>query len=65
MLGGHVAVAPFVVVGELSFAAGGAMIERDVPPFVTVQGDRARVRGLNRVGLMRADVPEASREALA
>ena len=65
VLGGHVAVAPFVRVGELSFAAGGAMIERSVPPFVIVSGDRARVRGLNRIGLERAAVPEASREALA
>lgn len=62
--GGHVAVAPFVRLGESSFAAGGAMIERDVPPFVIVAGDRARVRGLNRVGLQRAGVPEASRHAL-
>jgi UDP-N-acetylglucosamine acyltransferase len=64
VLGGHVAVAPFVRIGELSFAAGGAMIERNVPPFVIVSGDRARVRGLNRVGLERARVPERSREAL-
>jgi UDP-N-acetylglucosamine acyltransferase len=65
VLGGHVAVAPFVRVGELSFAAGGAMIERSVPPFLIVSGDRARVRGLNKVGLERASVPEASRDALA
>ncbi|HVU04076.1 MAG TPA: acyl-ACP--UDP-N-acetylglucosamine O-acyltransferase [Polyangiaceae bacterium] len=63
-LGGHVAVAPFVRIGEISFAAGGAMIERDVPPFLIVAGDRARVRGLNHVGLERAAVPEASRAAL-
>jgi len=62
--GGHVAVAPFVRIGEIAFAAGGAMIERAVPPFVVVSGDRARVRGLNTVGLERAGVPEESREAL-
>jgi UDP-N-acetylglucosamine acyltransferase len=64
VIGGHVAIAPFVRVGELAFAAGGAMIERDVPPYVIVSGDRARVRGLNRVGLERAEVPAPSREAL-
>lgn len=64
VLGGHVAVAPFVQIGELSFAAGGAMIERDVPPFLIVSGDRARVRGLNQVGLSRAAVPEGSCAAL-
>jgi UDP-N-acetylglucosamine acyltransferase len=62
--GGHVAVAPFVRIGEIAFAAGGAMIERPVPPFVIVSGDRARVRGLNTVGLERAGVPEESRLAL-
>jgi UDP-N-acetylglucosamine acyltransferase len=62
--GGHVAVAPFVRIGEIAFAAGGAMIERPVPPFMVVSGDRARVRGLNTVGLERAGVPETSRDAL-
>ncbi|MBX3183231.1 MAG: acyl-ACP--UDP-N-acetylglucosamine O-acyltransferase [Polyangiaceae bacterium] len=64
VLGGHVAVAPFCRVGSLSFTAGGSMIERDVPPFVTAAGDRARVRGVNRVGLRRAAVPEPSVRAL-
>jgi len=51
--GGLAAVAQRVRVGESAFVAGGAMCERDVPPFVIVQGDRARVRALNRVGLER------------
>jgi UDP-N-acetylglucosamine acyltransferase len=51
--GGLAAVAQFVHVGESAFVAGGAMCERSVPPFVIVQGDRARVRALNRVGLER------------
>ncbi|MBN1606976.1 MAG: acyl-ACP--UDP-N-acetylglucosamine O-acyltransferase [Polyangiaceae bacterium] len=62
--GGHVAVAPFVRLGRLCFAAGGACIEHNVPPFVIVSGDRARVRALNVVGLRRAGVPEASMRAL-
>jgi len=62
--GGHVAVAPFVRLGEIAFAAGGALVERPVPPFVIVSGDRARVRGLNRVGLARRGVPRESRDAL-
>jgi UDP-N-acetylglucosamine acyltransferase len=63
--GGQVAIAPFVRVGSRAFLAGGAMVERDVPPFVIAAGDRARVRALNRVGLERAGVPEASQRALA
>lgn len=62
--GGMVAVGPFVRVGTRAFLAAGAMVERDVPPFVIAAGDRARVRALNRVGLERSGVPEASREAL-
>lgn len=58
--GGLAAVAQFVRVGEGAFVAGGAMVERDVPPFVIVQGDRARVRVLNVVGLRRMGVPDAS-----
>lgn len=63
--GGLAAVAQHVRIGESAFVAGGAMAERDVPRFVIVQGDRARVRALNRVGLERREVPEASIRALA
>jgi UDP-N-acetylglucosamine acyltransferase len=62
--GGLAAVAQFVRVGQSSFIAGGAMCERNVPPFVIVQGDRARVRALNVVGLERRGVPTASIAAL-
>jgi UDP-N-acetylglucosamine acyltransferase len=58
--GGLSGLAQFVKVGEAAFVAAGAMCERDVPPFVIVQGDRARVRALNVVGLRRRGVPEAS-----
>lgn len=63
--GGRAAVAPFVHIGEGAFIAAGAMVESDVPPFVIVAGDRARVRALNRVGLRRQGVPDGSRRALA
>jgi UDP-N-acetylglucosamine acyltransferase len=62
--GGQSGVAQFVTIGESAFVAAGAMCERDVPPFVIVQGDRARVRALNLVGLRRRGVPEASIGAL-
>jgi UDP-N-acetylglucosamine acyltransferase len=32
------------------------MVENDVPPYVVAAGDRARVRGLNRVGLKRRGI---------
>jgi UDP-N-acetylglucosamine acyltransferase len=62
--GGLSGVAQYVQVGELAFVAAGAMCERDVPPFVIVQGDRARVRAINVVGLERRGVPRASIRAL-
>jgi UDP-N-acetylglucosamine acyltransferase len=65
VLAGHVAVAPFVRIGRSSFLAGGARVERDVPPFVIAAGDRARVRALNEVGLERSGVPLESRRALS
>jgi UDP-N-acetylglucosamine acyltransferase len=64
VVGGGAAIGPFVRVGSRAFVAAGAMVEHDVPPFVIVAGDRARVRALNRVGLARSGVPEASRAAL-
>jgi UDP-N-acetylglucosamine acyltransferase len=62
--GGLSGVAQYARVGESAFVAAAAACERDVPPFVVVQGDRARVRGLNVVGLRRRGVPEASIAAL-
>lgn len=56
--GGLAGVAQFVRVGASAFVAAGAMCERDVPPFVVVQGDRARVRALNTVGLRRRGFDE-------
>ena len=63
--GGLAGLAQFVRVGDSAFVAAGAMCERDVPPFVIVQGDRARVRGLNIVGLRRRGIAEESIAALA
>jgi len=62
--GGLAGVAQHLRIGESSFVAAGAMCERDVPPFVIAQGDRARVRALNVVGLERRGVPPRSVAAL-
>lgn len=52
-LGGMVGVHQFCSVGSHSFAAGGAIIYKDVPPFITVSGYPAEAHGLNTVGLER------------
>ena len=62
--GGMAGVAQLLRIGESAFVAAGAMCERDVPPFAIVQGDRARVRALNVVGLERRGVPADSIAAL-
>ncbi|MFA6029942.1 MAG: acyl-ACP--UDP-N-acetylglucosamine O-acyltransferase [Elusimicrobiota bacterium] len=54
ILGGLCAVHQFTRIGRFCMAGGGSMIGKDLPPFCLCQGDRARVRGLNLVGLRRA-----------
>jgi UDP-N-acetylglucosamine acyltransferase len=47
------AVHQFCRVGTLAMVAGGAMVVQDVPPYCLAHGDRARLVGLNEVGLER------------
>ena len=58
IFGGLAAVHQFTRIGRLAFVSGGAMVTQDVPPYVTVQGDRAEVVGINTVGLTRAHFKE-------
>ena len=53
VFGGMVAVGTFLRIGESAMLAAGAMVEREVPPFCIVAGDRAKLRAINRVGLSR------------
>lgn len=52
-LGGMVGVHQYCSVGAYSFAAGGALIFKDVPPYIMVSGYPAEAHGLNTVGLER------------
>jgi len=64
-LAGHVEVSDFVIfsglcavhqfcrVGKYAFISGLTGIPKDVPPFVIAAGDRAKLYGLNLVGLQR------------
>jgi UDP-N-acetylglucosamine acyltransferase len=66
MLAGHVAVGSraflsggagvhqFCRIGTLAMVGGLAHISRDVPPFVTIDGQSSYVVGLNQIGLKRA-----------
>ena len=48
----------FVQIGSLAMVGGMSRIDRDVPPFMTVEGHPGRVRGLNRIGLRRSGLAE-------
>lgn len=53
VLGGLVGVHQNGRIGRCAMLGGGAMAAQDVPPFCIAQGDRARLFGLNIVGLRR------------
>jgi UDP-N-acetylglucosamine acyltransferase len=63
-IAGLVGVHHFATVGRLAFVGGMSRVNRDAPPFMITQGNPARVRGANVVGLQRAGVPRESISAL-
>jgi UDP-N-acetylglucosamine acyltransferase len=58
-IGGIVGIHQFVHIGRLAMVGGMSRIERDVPPFMLVEGNPSRVRSLNQVGLKRAGIDTA------
>ncbi len=52
-IGGLVAIHQFVKIGEYAFVGGKSAVVKDVPPYIIVAGDRAKLHGLNSVGLKR------------
>ena len=75
-LGGHSQVHDYAVlgaytglhqrarVGESVMVAGGAKVSRDAPPFTMVAGDRAKIVGLNSVGLKRRGFSSETRSQI-
>ncbi len=64
ILGGLTAIHQFVKIGKFVIAGGGSMISMDIIPYTQAQGDRAKLFGLNLVGLKRARIPIAEIENL-
>ncbi len=64
ILGGLCAVHQWVRIGEGAFVGGMSGVENDVIPYGTVIGNRARLGGLNLVGLRRANLPREDVHAL-
>jgi len=64
VLGGMAAIHQYVTIGTMVLIGGLAKVVKDVPPYTIVDGNPARCRGLNAVGLARNNVSEVSRRAL-
>ncbi len=64
VLGGGVAVHQFARVGKGAFVGGMSGLEGDLIPYGLAVGNRARLAGLNLVGLRRSGAPAASIRAL-
>ncbi|MGH8210665.1 MAG: acyl-ACP--UDP-N-acetylglucosamine O-acyltransferase [Steroidobacteraceae bacterium] len=58
ILGGLTAVHQFVKIGAHAFLAGGAIVQRDVPPYVMVAGNPAQPHTVNSEGLKRRGFTE-------
>ncbi|MBL0700915.1 MAG: acyl-ACP--UDP-N-acetylglucosamine O-acyltransferase [Desulfosarcina sp.] len=52
-IGGLAAIHQFVKIGEYAYISGKAAISKDIPPYVIASGDRAKLYGLNKIGLKR------------
>lgn len=59
VVGGATALHQFVRIGRAAMVGGASGVEADVIPFGTVLGNRARLTGLNVVGLRRRGVDRA------
>jgi UDP-N-acetylglucosamine acyltransferase len=65
MIGGGAGIHQFSRVGDYAMIGGNASIQRDVPPYTRVTGDRpSTLSGLNVVGLRRGGIDAAARKAL-
>ena len=60
ILGGNCAVHQFCRIGRKAMIGGLAGVDRDVIPFGIVTGERGKLRGLNRIGMMRGGMDEAT-----
>jgi UDP-N-acetylglucosamine acyltransferase len=64
VLGGMVAIHQFTRVGKLAMLGGGSMVSLDILPYAQAQGDRAKLVGLNLVGIKRKKLSRESLEEI-
>ena len=63
-IGGMTAVHQFARVGRMAFVGGASAVSLDVPPFSSAAGNRAKLYGLNSVGLKRSGMDKADVHAV-
>lgn len=54
IVGGMAGIHQFVRLGDHAMLGAGSMVSKDVPPYCMAHGDRARLVGINHLGLRRA-----------
>lgn len=59
-IGGLVAVHQFARIGAYSMIGGFSAIPQDIPPYTTAAGERAKLYGLNTIGLKRRNFSDAT-----
>ena len=64
ILGGFTTVHQFTRIGEHCFSGFASAIDRDIPPYFTVAGNRARAYGINKEGLKRRGFSKETIRAL-
>ena len=64
IIGGLTAIHQFCRVGTYAIIGGLSGVLMDIPPYTKAQGDRAKLFGLNTVGLKRANFSEETLKAL-
>ncbi|SMP05463.1 acyl-[acyl-carrier-protein]--UDP-N-acetylglucosamine O-acyltransferase [Desulfurobacterium pacificum] len=53
IIGGLTGIHQFVRIGKHAMVGGASAVHRDVPPFTVAQGNRAKLEGINIIGLKR------------
>jgi len=61
VVGGMVPITQFVRLGEYSFVAAGAAVNKDILPYTVAEGHWAVPRAANKIGLKRAGFSEPQR----
>jgi len=53
VVGGLTPIHQFVKIGEYAMIGGASALSQDIPPYCLAEGNRAKIKGLNLVGLRR------------